>query len=193
MTIEQWAGLDEDEEGELVDGRLVKEEVPDGLHEVVVGLLITFFGRWLEDRAGVVLGSETKVAVSNGRGRKPDVSVYVGSDRKVPRRGALRRPPDIAIEVISPRPRDARRDRVDKLADYAAFGVRWYWIVDPRVRTVEIFTLNDEGRYVITVSAGGGAVSVPGCEGLSLDVDGLWRKLDSLLEEETPEDSGPQD
>ena len=31
LTLEAWADLDEDEEGELVDGRLVEEEMPRDL------------------------------------------------------------------------------------------------------------------------------------------------------------------
>ena len=38
MTLEQWADMDEDEPGELVDGALVEEEVPTILHEAVVAL-----------------------------------------------------------------------------------------------------------------------------------------------------------
>ena len=40
----------------------------------------------------------------------------------------------MVVEVISPVPEDARRDRVEKVGDYAAFGVRWYWIIDPAVK-----------------------------------------------------------
>lgn len=59
---------------------------------------------------------------------------------------------------------------------------------------MEIFSLNSDGHYMVEVSAGEGAVSIPGCPGLTLDLDALWRKMDSLLEEEEfPESSAPQD
>ena len=39
MTLEEWADLGEDEEGELVDGYLEEEEMPTTLHETIAAWL----------------------------------------------------------------------------------------------------------------------------------------------------------
>jgi Uma2 family endonuclease len=91
--------------------------------------------------------------------------------------------PSIALEVVTDTPRDARRDRVEKPDEYARFGVRWYWIVDPMERTLEIFELGADGRYVRAMAAADGDVTPPGCEGLVLPLDGLWAEIDRLVEE----------
>jgi Uma2 family endonuclease len=179
MTLAQWADMDEDEPGELVDGRLVEEEDVGALHDAIVAWLIGVFTRWLGAR-GTVLVSDTRFGVSPRRGRKPDASVYLPG-RKPPAHGLVTTPPDIMIEVVSPRPRDARRDRVEKMNEYAAFGVRFYWIVDPALRSFESFELDAHGRYVKTVGALDGVIEeVPGCEGLSIDLDALWAVADRL-------------
>ncbi len=96
-------------------------------------------------------------------------------------RDALARtPPSIAVEVISTTPRDHRRDRAEKVVDYAAFGIRWYWLVDPVSRTFEILELGADGRYVLALVATNEVVEeVPGCEGLRLNLPELWAALDS--------------
>ncbi len=181
MSIAEWADLPEDESGELVDGRLVEEEVPDMVHEIVVTWLVWTFRSWLAGRGGFVAGSEAKFAVAPRRGRKPDVSVYVPGGAVPEARGAVYTPPDLVVEIVSPTPRDARRDRVEKVSDYAAFGIRFYWIVDPVERTVEMLELGADGRYAGALAAGQGRLeTVPGCDGLVLDLDALWTEIDRL-------------
>jgi Uma2 family endonuclease len=184
VDLEAWADLDDDEPGELVDGRLEEEETPNVLHEFVVAFLIHALGVWAEVTGAWVFGSGLKFAVTPSRGRKPDISVFLRGARLPGKRASLARtPPSIAIEVLSPRPRDGRRDRVDKRSEYARFGVRYYWLVDPELQVVEIFELGSDGRYTLTLSASTGAHPVPGCEGLTLDLDALWAEVDSLPEE----------
>jgi len=180
LGLDEWAGLPEDEAGELVDGQLVEEEVPDPIHGLAVSWLIALFRAWLRNRGGFVFDSDVKFAVSSTRGRKADVSIYLPGRAAPPRRGALREPPDILIEVVSPSPADERRDRVEKMGEYAQFGVSYYWVVDPALGSVEIFEL-DERRYARSAAITSGALSeVPGCPGMVFDVDLLWAELARL-------------
>ena len=180
MTVEEWTALDEDEPGELVAGRLVEEEVPEFVHEVIVGWFVRTLGNWLAPRGGFVVPSEAKYVMGPTHGRKPDASVWFPG-RRPPSRGPIRQPPDVAIEVVSATPRDARRDRVDKMQEYAEFGVRYYWILDPGERTLEMYELGPDHRYVRALGASDEVLSaVPGCEGLALDLAALWAEVDRL-------------
>jgi len=180
LTLDEWFALPEDEPGEFVNGHLEEEEVPDYLHELLVMLLGKFLSIWIP-HGGLVAGSDAKFAVSSRRGRKPDLTVYLPGSRRPPARGLIRVPPDIAIEIVSPTPRDGRRDRVEKLADYAAFGVAWYWLLDPQLRSLEVLELDSQGRYLHVLGASTGTLEkIPGCEGLTLDLDALWAAIDDL-------------
>ena len=181
LSLTEWAALPEDAPGEWVDGRLVDEEMTDYLHEVVVAVLVRIFGTWLQGKGGFVGGSDARFAISPRRGRKPDISVYLPGGRIPPARGLIRVPPDIMVEVVSLDPRDRRRDRVEKLNEYAAFGVRYYWLLDPEERSLQIFELSPEGRYQYALGHSEGVIShVPGCPGLQLDLDALWAEIDRL-------------
>src|ERR1044071_8312133 len=59
--------MDEDEPGELVDGRLEQEVVPDLIHELVVAWLIQTLGNWLGE-AGFVFGSGGRARAARHRG-----------------------------------------------------------------------------------------------------------------------------
>ena len=180
MTVAEWADLPEDEPGEWVDGYLVEEEMPDLTHEIVVSWLIRVLGNWLGARGGFVFGSEAKFLVGARRGRKPDVTLYLPGGAVLPARGLVRTPPDVVVEVVLPTARDARRDRIDKVDDYAAFGIQWYWLVNPERRVVEILELGPDGRYVRAVAAADGTLDVPGCPELALDVTALWAEVERL-------------
>jgi Uma2 family endonuclease len=175
LTVEQWYALDDDESSdELVDGVLEEAEVPDRVHEIVITWLVLNLGPWIHARAGFIFPGGLRLAIRKDRGRIPDAVCYLRGRRPEP--GLVRTPPDIMIEVVSPRPRDARRDRVEKIGDYAHMGAKQYWIVDPKLRTFEVWKLDKTGRYVRTVAASRGKVRV----GPTLDLDTLWAEVDRL-------------
>jgi Uma2 family endonuclease len=183
VTLEEWSELPEDVPGEFVDGRLVEEEVSDYLHEVLVAWLARELGNWAEEAGAIVGGSDAKFALSSTRGRKADLTMYLGG-RRPPARGAVSVPPDVAIEVVSPSPRDQRRDRSEKMGEYAHFGIHFYWLLDPQPRSLEVFERDARGAYARRVLVTRGTLeNIPGCPGLRLNLDAMWAKID-LLEQD---------
>jgi Uma2 family endonuclease len=184
LSLAEWFALPEDERGELVDGRLVEEEVPNYVHEILVILLGSLLRGWFAPRGGFVGGSEAKLAVGPKQGRKPDLTVYLAGTPLPPPSGIITQPPDIAIEIVSPTPRDGRRDRVEKVADYAVFGVRYYWIIDPQLRSLEILGRSPQGRYEHLLGATEGKVDIPGSDGFVLDLDAVWAEIERFEDRE---------
>lgn len=55
--------------------------------------------------------------------------------------------PDFVCEVLSPS--TARDDRLVKLPMYARFGVPWIWLIDPTLRSIEIYETVDRKPALI--------------------------------------------
>src|SRR5262249_13151384 len=115
LTLQAWSSLPDEEPGEWVDGWLVEEEVATPIHEAIVALLITVLRTWLGPR-GLVGASNARFQVATARGRKPDVFVYLPQS-ELPQgdTSLIDLAPDILVEVVSARPSDQRRDRIEKL------------------------------------------------------------------------------
>jgi hypothetical protein len=65
-------------------------------------------------------------------------------------------------------------------ASRAAFGVDFYWIVDPSLQSLEIFELTG-GRYARAARGTEGTMNrIPGCEGFSVNLEELWKEISEL-------------
>jgi Uma2 family endonuclease len=53
--------------------------------------------------------------------------------------------PDLIIEIVSPK--NSKRDVKDKFELYEKHGVREYWIVNPNEEYVNVFILDENGKY----------------------------------------------
>lgn len=54
--------------------------------------------------------------------------------------------PDLVVEILSPH--TAKNDRSRKKDIYEKYGVREYWLADPKTRSLEVYHLVD-GRFVL--------------------------------------------
>ncbi len=126
---------------ELVDGVLVEKVM--GYWESVLtielaGLLRDFVK---PRKLGTLAGEAGMLRLSPGLVRIPDLS-FISRARLAHHRRALAPilplAPDLAIEVLSEG--NTPREMARKVSEYFASGCRLVWLVDPRTRTVAVYT-----------------------------------------------------
>jgi Uma2 family endonuclease len=134
---------------ELLDGFIVMEPPagwPHGGIEIEVGSRLQAY---LESHPiGRLCGSSQGFELPSGDTVEPDLA-FISRERwarlRRPIRGFLRVVPDLVVEILSPGTRQI--DQKQKKRIYERNGVREYWLVDPRSRSVEVFRLLEKGDY----------------------------------------------
>lgn len=81
-------------------------------------------------------------------------------------------PPDWACEVLSTS--TALVDRRLKVPLYARAGVRWVWLVDPKVRSVEVLRLDGESYRWVSTSGEAERVRLEPFDAIELELHALW-------------------
>lgn len=84
--------------------------------------------------------------------------------------------PDWLCEILSPS--TEARDRTDKLEIYARAGVSWVWLVNPRLRTLEVYARNEGGWNLRMSLRGAGEHHIPPFEAVALTLQDLWLSPD---------------
>ena len=100
-----------------------------------------------QHQSGVILEAPFEVHLTeNTKPVQPDV-LFIRADQQPPAgTQVFIGVPDLIIEVISPS--SIRLDRTVKFDAYEQTGVAEYWLVDPKARLVEVYTLA-RGEYAL--------------------------------------------
>lgn len=176
FTWKEFAALDKDDRHELVHGRLVEAEAPTPWHSWIIGMLFSLLNDWaLPRRIGYALGDGVKLRIDDTHGRIPDaIFVRHGNPLRMEKEGIVAGVPNVVIEVVSASPDDQRRDRIEKLNEYARLGVPEYWLIDADARSFERLVL-ENGAYSIRAALQNDDVfRAPEYEGLEIPLEKLW-------------------
>ena len=135
------ADCHEDRLCELVDGTLVEKAM--GFRESALGMSL---GRWLMDfvnprNLGIVSGESGMMRIFPGLVRIPDVAF--SSWKRFPNKRMPTEPipdlvPDLVVEILSES--NTKREMARKHSEYFQAGVELVWEVDPKSRTVAVYT-----------------------------------------------------
>jgi Uma2 family endonuclease len=176
MTARQFLELGEDPPGvrlELVNGEVAVSPSPMPAHGYVVVQLMTLLARHVKKHKLGRVYPDIDTIFGKYDVRRPDV-IYFANDRiHLIGKKAMEGPPDLCVEVISPSSRTI--DRRDKFKQYAEGEVAFYWIVDPKQKTIEAFQLVG-GRYKAVGNGGGDdVVKLPPFTDLGIPLGDLWQ------------------
>ncbi|WLV24027.1 Uma2 family endonuclease [Aciduricibacillus chroicocephali] len=142
---------------EALVGELMRTPAPPPSHQLIVQkilrLLYTAIGE-----THVILQAPCDLQLTMNKFRQPDLMVISRHRKDIIAEHAVIGPPDAVIEVLSPssRPLDCR----EKIKDYAAFGIKEYWIADPDQYTLLQYILPAGGIQYIRAAAYQGHDSV---------------------------------
>jgi Uma2 family endonuclease len=173
FTIEEYARLPDDRgyRSELVEGRLVREPQPGGMHGFVASRVYDLLRDHAATHGGhAIFHAGFLLRESPPTVRGPDVAWLAAGRLPVPPPpGFISGAPDLAVEVVSPGNTMTELQR--KVFDYLDTGAGCVWIVDPINRSLTAWDAAGRSRVhrgdaVIT---GTGALS-----GLTFDLARLF-------------------
>ena len=123
---------------ELIDGKTVSMAPAGTNHVFVSGHIYKLFANYLEGKRCTPIAEGVTVYLTEKDHFVPDFMVVCDPDKI--RHDGVHGAPDLAVEVLSPS--TAARDKRYKKSVYAQCGVKEYWIVSQRERSVEQYVLS---------------------------------------------------
>ncbi len=169
----------EEKEGricELVDGILLEKTMgmAESFLAVYLGGLINVFVR--PKNLGIVLGSDGTIQIALKLVRIPDVSFIAWArfpNRRLPKEAVPLVVPNLAVEVLSKG--NTRKEMAIKREEYFEAGVELVWEIDPKKRTVAVYTSPDDSSTLTIDDTLDGGTVLPGFE---LSLKDLFGELD---------------
>ena len=176
MTAREFLELPEDPDKtryELARGEVVVSPSPNVDHAFAVRNLGFLLHEHVRNHGLGEIIPDTDTYFGPEDVRRPDVMYFSNARSHFIGENYLEGPPDLAIEVLSPSNKHV--DRGDKFELYRDSGVTFYWIVDPMLRTVEAYRLENKA-YVETASGkDADRLRLPPFEDLEIDLAQIWR------------------
>lgn len=142
---------------EIVEGELIVSPTAGSRHQQICAVLGAELLLHVRSRAlGVVFSSPMHIILAEHTHYEPDLCFVTAQRRSIIKESYIEGPPDLIVEVISEGNRT--HDTVVKFGDYARFGVREYWLVDPRENLISTWRLEGDHFELLGRAAPGDRV-----------------------------------
>ncbi len=174
VTYEEWLRMPIVDDGieEVIDGVIHIMPPAKWKHSLVVERLSDALKDQLDRRKVLVVTSQFGLIIRKKplTTRVPDLAVFdIGTI--VERDGYVHSAPQLVVEVRSAG--NPRREREEKLANYASLGVPEVWAINPGPRTIDVWYL-EEGQYRCQATVSEGLLKPRLFPSVQIDIAGIW-------------------
>lgn len=184
-TTARWTSADLEtmpEDGtryEIIDGELYMSKQPHANHQDVCAEILGELRDWNKEKGlgrayfapGLIFAEDDDVA--------PDV-IWISYERLATALwadGKFHDSPELVVEVLSPGSVNERRDREAKLQLYSRRGVSEYWIVDWRLRSIDVYRRDQAQLHYVATLFETDTLESPLLPGFSCSVGVLFEQI----------------
>ncbi len=146
-TYEDYSKTPEGGKYQLIGGEIIEMTSPTPYHQEILQNLNYYLSIFVrENKLGKIYIAPTDVYFSKTETYQPDILFLLGENLDKLKEKKIEGAPDLVIEILSPS--TGYYDVKYKKSVYEKFGVKEYWIVDPKDKTVEIYE-NTNGKFLL--------------------------------------------
>jgi Uma2 family endonuclease len=173
-----YATITEQEKAEFINGEVVVQSPAKFEHTDTSGNLLVLLRTYVQIHNLGFVGAEKMLISLTRNDYEPDICFFGSAKAAQFTPKQMQFPaPDLIVEVLSPSTEE--KDRGLKCEDYAAHGVREYWLVDPATQTVEQYLLQDD-TYQLLTKARSGTIASVAVHGFDIPIHAVFDKATNL-------------
>lgn len=151
LSINYYKLLPEGAPYQLIEGELIMTPAPNPRHQIISANLFKKLFHFIDGlRLGIVLYSPIDVYLDDENALQPDMIFISNEKKEIIKNDGIYGAPDMVIEILSPA--TAHYDLRGKFRVYERSGVKEYWIVDPEIKSIEVY-VGENGRFSLTGKA----------------------------------------
>lgn len=162
---------------ELINGELKKKEFPTVRHQRISRNLSRFLDDYTQKtQGGEMFHAPLDVVLDDHNTYHPDI-LFIKKERSFiidNTEEVIIGAPDLVIEILSKS--TAGDDRGVKKDNYEKFGVREYWLVDPKNKSIEVYTLIDERYKLVSYVVETGLAKSTVLEGFEIEIEPVFEE-----------------
>nr|WP_099241153.1 Uma2 family endonuclease [Synechococcus sp. BDU 130192] len=162
---------------EIIDGELIVTRAPHIFHQDAAGNLYFELTQWSRKSQLGKAFNTPGVIFSPNDGVIPDV-VWVSNARLetgVDESGHFTVAPELMIEILSAGKLNEQRDKEAKRKLYSLYGVQEYWVVDWRLKTIEVYRRHQAQLELVCTLLGDDALTSPLLPDFAIAIDQVFR------------------